>query len=149
MSETRSISLSNLVDEYKAIGEMLLCILGEYDDLPSGLPILYNRIDAGESIGLYTGQGSYIPNVIGGYEATVDFQIAYKSYPKANYQSINAQDFADDIAKWLNELTEYPKMSDDRYVTDIKANSSIPYIQEEANDGAITYVINGQMTYEK
>lgn len=149
MNKEKAISLGNLVDEYKAVGEMLLAILGLYEDFPDGVPICYNRIEKGECIAVYTGKGSYIPNVIGGYEATVAFQIAYKSYPKANYQSINAQKIADNVAEWLNNLRDYPKMTDERYVTCIQANSSIPYKENDAADGAITYVINGQMTYEK
>ena len=145
MSETKP--LSELVGEINTIGEALLNLIAECPDRPN-VPLQYNSIKAEESIGIFTGKGSYKPDVLGGFSAKINFQVAYKSFPNANGQSIKAQETVNKIMKYLSNAS-LPQLSGGRTILRITASDAIPFKEAVGNDNAITYVSDGVMEYEK
>lgn len=142
-----ALNLADIPGEYDTVAMALLAELDKCPYLPSGVKLLYNRNTDSECIVLRTMGGSYRPNVVGGYEARLSFQIGYRSYPNSNKQSIKAQEITDSIMHWLKE-SDKPLLTGGREITKLDISDCIP-IGSTENDKATTYVASGVLHYEK
>ena len=147
--EEKTKPLAELAGEYELIGQALLELISSCPHIPSGLKLLYNKTDTGRSIGLLTGSGNFTADVLGGFTATIKFQIAYKSFPVSSQQSIENQAVVDKIMKWLSNTKELPKLTDGRIITKIKVSNSFPVEEGTGKDKSVTYVGSAVMEYEK
>ena len=145
MSEAKP--LSELVGEVNTIGEALLNLIAGCPDKPD-VPLQYNSIKAEESIGIFTGKGTFKPDVLGGFSAKINFQVAYKSFPNANGQSIKAQETVNKIMKYLTKAN-LPQLSGGRTILKVTVSDAVPFKEAVEKDNAITYVSDGVMEYEK
>lgn len=137
--------------EYEKIGKLLLDLVKGCPHIPDKVPVQYQSIGTGESIGIYTLPGAkYLKrNVIGGFTAQIKFQIAYRSFPTSNDQRINNQDRVDKIMCWLEEYGTMKMLSGGRTITKITASNSLPYKDKAGDDKNIIFAADAVMEYEK
>lgn len=152
MSEKEEIRDGLSRNEYDKVGEMLLELINACPYTPPDLQggIKYQAMSTERCIGVITLTGAkYVSrNVLGGFTAQVNFQIAYKSFPTTNQQNINAQGVVDNIMSWLEDLKNLPKLSGGRTITKITASSSFASVDEANQDESTVYVANAVMEYE-
>lgn len=136
--------------EYNTVGEMLLNLIAECHYIPEGLTLQYQSLKTDESIGVFTLPGAkYLKkNVIGGFTAQINFQVAYKSFPTTNGGRIESQSIVDKIMDWLEKVDELPALSGGRTITKITASNSVAYTDTTGNDKSITFAANAVMEYE-
>lgn len=136
--------------EYNTIGEMLLTLIAECPYIPEGLTLQYQNIQTGESIGVFTLPGArYLKkNVMGGFTAQINFQVAYKSFPSTNGARIKSQSVVDSIMDWLEKVDELPGLSGGRTITKITASNSVAYTDATGEDKSITFAADAVMEYE-
>lgn len=147
MSEEKYERLS--LSEYELIGRALFELLADCPELPEGVPLKYQTKEKGESLSFMTFDSKRTSqNVHGGFTGEVNFQIAYKSFPTTNGQRINAQSVVDKIMKWLEEVRNYPLLTDDRTITKISVSSSEPFTDSGDTDGNVVFAANAVMEYE-
>lgn len=139
-------------EEYENVGRMLLELINACPYTPQDLSggIKYQAMSTERCIGVITLPGAkYVSrNVLGGFTAQVNFQIAYKSFPTTNQQNINAQGVVDNIMSWLEDLKNLPKLSGGREITKITASSSFASVDEANPDKSTVYVADAVMEYE-
>lgn len=153
MSEEIKEQLSKV--EYDKVGEMLLELVKACPKVPEDLKkkeegILYQSMSTNRCIGILTLPGAkYVKkNVLGGFTAQVNFQIAYKSLPKSNNQRIDAQNTVDQIMGWLEDIKNLPKLTGSRTITKITASSSFPTVDNVTNDKSTVFVSDAVIEYE-
>lgn len=153
MSEEVKEQLSK--QEYDKVGEMLLELIKACPKVPEDLKnkeegILYQSMSTGRCLGIITLPGAkYVSkNVLGGFTAQVNLQIAYKSSPKTNDQRIDAQNTVDQIMGWLEDVKGLPSLTGGRTVTKITASSSFASKDEVSNDKSVVFVAPAVMEYE-
>lgn len=136
--------------EYNTIGEMLLNLIAQCPYIPEGLTLQYQNIKTDESIGVFTLPGAkYLKkNVMGGFTAQVNFQVAYKSFPSNNGARIKSQSVVDNIMDWLEKVDELPKLSGGRTITRITASNSVAYTDATGEDKSIIFAADAVMEYE-
>lgn len=149
MNEEKFEQLSRT--EYDTIGRMILELVAGCPYIPEGLTPQYQSIDTTESVGIFTLPGAkYLRwDVIGGFTAQINFQIAYKSFPGTNAQRINSQAVVDSIMAWLEKVEELPKLSGGRKITKITASNSVPYVDKAGDDKSVTFAADAVMEYRK
>ena len=140
MSEKEEIRDGLSRNEYDKVGEMLLELINACPYTPPDLQggIKYQAMSTERCIGVITLTGAkYVSrNVLGGFTAQVNFQIAY------------AQGVVDNIMSWLEDLKNLPKLSGGRTITKITASSSFASVDEANQDESTVYVANAVMEYE-
>lgn len=136
--------------EYNTIGEMLLNLIEECPYIPEGITPQYQNIKTDESIGVFTLPGAkYLKkNVMGGFTAQVNFQVAYKSFPTGNGDRIKSQSIVDSIMDWLENVDDLPELSGGRTITKITASNSVAYTDTAGEDKSITFAADAVMEYE-
>lgn len=141
--------------EYDKVGEMLLELIAECPYVPKDLKdkaggIQYQSMGTEKCIGILTLPGAkYVKkNVLGGFTARVNFQIAYKGSPTSNKQRIDAQAVVDNIMDWLEDIQNLPRLSGGRVITKITASSSFATVDEVSNDKSTVFVADATMEYE-
>lgn len=138
--------------EYDKVGEMLLELIAECPFIPADLQgtpnIFYQSMGTGKCIGILTLPGAkYVKkNVLGGFTAQVGFRVAYKSSPKNNLQTINAQSVVDDIMGWLEDTDNLPNLSNGRTITKITASNS--FLDDVGDDKSTVFSADAVMEYE-
>ncbi len=136
--------------EYDKVGEMLLELIAECPYIPNGATIKYNSKDVGKCVYIFTIGGSIKKrNVLGGFTAEINIQVAYQSFPRGNGQMINAQAVVDNITSWLEDVENLPSLTKNRKVTKITASGSFPDVEEVEGDKATVFASNITMEYEK
>ncbi len=136
--------------EYDKVGEMLLELIAECPYIPAGANIKYNSKDVGKCVYIITvGGGIKKRYVSGSFVAELGLQIAYQSFPQGNGQMINAQAVVDNIAGWLEDIENLPKLTENRTITKFTANESFPDVEEVEGDKATVFAVNAIMQYEK
>lgn len=136
-------------EEYELIGKALFILLSECPYIPANIPVKYQTREIGRSLSLLTAESRVKKrNVQGGFTAEIDFQVAYKSFPKSNEQRIESQLLVDNIARWLENVKELPSLTNDRTITKITVSSSIPVVDSADEDGNQVYVSNAVIEYE-
>lgn len=73
----------------------------------------------------------------------------HQSFPQGNGQMINAQAVVDNIAGWLEDIENLPKLTENRTITKFTANESFPDVEEVEGDKATVFAVNAIMQYEK
>lgn len=136
--------------EYDKMGEMLLELIAECPYVPEDTKIKYNAKDVGTCLYILTlGGGIKKRNVLGGFTAEINIQVAYQSFPKSNKQMINSQSIVDNIVGWLEDVKNLPSLTDNRTVTKITASDSFPAVEDVGNDKSTVYASNVTIEYEK
>lgn len=136
--------------EYDKVGDMLLELLAQCPYVPKDASIKINSEDAKPCVSVWTTGGNYAKKYISGsFEAELWLEIGYKSFPKGNGQMIDAQAIVDNIAKWLENITELPKLSDGRKITSFTANNSVPTVNDVESDTSTTFAVRAAMKYFK
>ena len=136
--------------EYNTVGEMLLNLIAECPCIPEGLTLQYQSLKVDESIGVFTLPGAkYLKkNVMGGFTAQINFQVAYKSFPTTNGGRIESQSIVDKIMDWLEKVDELPVLSGGRTITKITASNSVAYTDTTGKDKSIAFAADAVMEYE-
>lgn len=141
--------------EYDKVGDMLLELIKACPKVPEDLKdkeegILYQSMSTGRCLGIITLPGAkYVKkNVLGGFTAQVNLQIAYKSLPATNNQRIDAQNTVDQIMEWLEDVKNLPGLAGGRTVTKITASSSFASVDEVGDDKSTVFVAPAVMEYE-
>lgn len=136
--------------EYDKVGEMLLELIAECPYIPKDAKIKYNSKDVGKCVYIITAGGSIKKrNILGGFTAEINIQVAYQSFPQGNGQMINAQAVVDNIVSWLEDVDNLPALTDNRKVTKITASDSFPSVEEVEGDKATVFASNVVMEYKK
>lgn len=136
--------------EYDKVGEMLLELIAECPYIPAGANIKYNSKDVGKCVYVITAGGGIKKwDIAGGFTAELNIQVAYQSFPVGNGQMINAQAVLDNIAGWLEDVENLPKLTGNRKITKFTAGGSFPDVEEVEGDKATVYVSNVVMEYLK
>lgn len=137
-------------DEYDRVGDMILELFAQCPHIPKGASIKYNSEDTGTCVCIFTTGGNYLKKYVSGsFEAELWLEIGYQSFPKGNGQIINSQAVVDNIAKWLENIEELPKLSDGRTITSFSANNSFPAVKDVENDTSVTFAVKASMKYFK
>lgn len=138
-------------EEYDTIGQLLLELVADCPYIPEGMTPQYQNIKTDPSIGIFTLPGAkYLKwDIVGGFTAQINFQIAYKSFPSTNGQRINSQSIVDSIMDWLEKVEDLPDLSGGRKITKITASNSVPYVDETGEDKSMTFVADAVMEYHK
>lgn len=139
--------------EYKKVGEMLLELIGECPHIPEDIisndRILYNDTDDDRGIFILTnGGGIKDRDIIGGFTATLNIQIAYQSFPTTNMQRINAQNVVDKIMQWLSDVENLPSLSTGKII-DITASSSFAVKEGTKEDKSTIFAADAVMECKK
>lgn len=141
--------------EYDKVGEILLELIAACPHTPEDLKgkaggIQYQSMSTGKCIGIITLPGAkYVKkNVLGGFTAQINFQVAYKSQPTSNEHRINAQAVVDNIMGWFEDIKSLPKLSGGRTITKITASSSFPSADDVEKDKSVVFAANAVMEYE-
>lgn len=135
--------------EYDRIGDMLLELFGDCPYIPKDAKIKYNSKDVGKCVYIITAGGNIKSrNVLGGFTAELTIQVAYQSFPQGNGQMINAQAVVDNITRWLEDIQNLPKLTENRTITKITAGGSFPDVEEVEGDKATVFAANVVMEYE-
>lgn len=136
--------------EYDKVGEMLLELIAECPYIPAGATIKYNSKDVGKCVYIITAGGGIKKwDIAGGFTADLNIQLAYQSFPTGNGQMINAQSVLDNIAGWLEDVENLPKLTGNRKITKFTASDSFSAVEEVEGDKATVYVSNVVMEYRK
>ena len=140
--------------EYDKVGDMLLELIAECPYIPADIlekdRILYDYADTEKGIFILTDGGRIKKrNVLGGFTAALGIQIAYQSFPKTNLQRINAQHTVDQIAGWLGDIKNLPKLTDNRVITKFDMSGSFPTKDDAGTDGSVVFAVNAEMEYRK
>ena len=136
--------------EYDKVGEMLLELIAECPYIPAGATIKYNSKDVGKCVYIITAGGGIKKwDIAGGFTADLNIQLAYQSFPTGNGQMINAQSVLDNIAGWLEDVENLPKLKGKRKITKFTASDSFSAVEEVEGDKATVYVSNVVMEYRK
>ena len=136
--------------EYDKVGEMLLELIAECPFVPKDLKdraggILYQDRGTDKCICILTnGGGIKDRDIIGGFTATLNIQIAYKSFPTSNKQRIDSQDVVDKIMWWLSNLDNLPSLSTGKII-DIESSESFAAKEEVENDKSVIFAANAVM----
>jgi hypothetical protein len=135
--------------EYDTIGWALFEMISQFDGLPSGVKLDYQKLDGVNHLGFYTSPGGkyLIEYVTGGFLAQLPFDIIYKFNATANGQLKNAEDFLNSLADYLQERP-YPTLTDGREVEKITMNSTT-YRTKADDDGSVQFARSGVLRYEK
>ena len=135
--------------EYDKVGEMLLELIAECPYIPKDAKVKYNSKDVGKCVYIITvGGGIKKRYVSGSFVAELGLQIAYQSFPQGNGQMINAQAVVDNIAGWLEDIENLPKLTENRTITKFTANGSFPDVEEVEGDKSTVFAANVVMEYE-
>jgi hypothetical protein len=136
--------------EYDTVGKALWELIKQYPRQPDDLVPQYDELGADESLAVLTlsGGGYKSRNIQGGFTATMNFRVAYKSMPSDSPQRIDSQAFVGKIMAWLENVKELPLLTDNRTITKITASNVIPYRDETGNDNSIVYAADAVMEYE-
>ena len=136
--------------EYDKVGEMLLELIAECPYIPKDAKIKYNSKDVGKCVYIITAGGGIKKwDIAGGFTAELNIQLAYQSFPTGNGQMINAQSVLDNIAGWLEDVENLPKLTGNRKITKFTASDSFSAVEEVEGDKATVYVSNVVMEYRK
>lgn len=135
--------------EYKAIGQGIFAKIADYDKLPYGVELDYQSCNGINHIGFTTtAGGKYLQKyVTGGFEAQLPFQIAYMIAPTNNGQNMDAEEFMDELAEYMQDAP-FPELTGGREVEEIIMDS-ITYHNMVQENGAVIYVRTGILKYEK
>lgn len=135
--------------EYDKVGEMLMELIAECPYIPEDTKIKYQSKDVGKCVYIITaGGGIKNRNVLGGFTAELNIQIAYQGFPKSNAQMINAQAVVDNITGWLEDIQNLPKLTGNRVITKITASGSFADVEEVEGDKSTVFASNVIMEYE-
>lgn len=136
--------------EFETVGKALWELVKQYprdedDPIPQ-----YDALGSDTSLAVLTlsGGGYKSRNVQGGFTATMNFRVAYKSMPSSSPQRIDSQAFVGKIMNWLENVKELPRLTDNRVITKITASNVIPYMDETGNDNSVVYAADATMEYE-
>lgn len=136
--------------EYDKVGEMLLELIAECPFIPKDAKVKYNSKDVGKCVYIITAGGGIKKwDIAGGFTAELNIQLAYQSFPTGNAQMINAQAVLDNIAGWLEDVENLPKLTGNRKITKFTAGDSFSAVEEVGNDKSTVYVSNVVMEYRK
>ncbi len=140
------------VKEYDIIEAALWELVKQYPRKP-GDPdetAQYDALDADSSLAVFTlPSGRYKKrNVQGGFSAEISFRVAYKSSPQTSPQRIDAQAFVGRIMAWLENISNWPKLTGGRVITKITVSSALPYKDETGADKSTVYAADAVMEYE-
>lgn len=143
-------------EEYGKVGEMLLELIKACPQTPADLKdkaggIQYQSRGVDRCISILTLPGAKYVNfdITGGFTAQINFQIAYKSFPKTNQQRIDAQTVVDNIMDWLENVESLPKLSGGRTITKITASSSFASVDDVGDDTSTVFAADAVMEYRK
>ena len=142
--------------EYDKVGEMLLELIAEcphvpqsVKNVPQGQGILIDSTGTGLGLFILTDGGRIKKrNVLGGFEAVINMQIAYQSKADTNSKRINAQETVNKITGWLGDLQSLPKLTGDRTITKFEASGARAARSDTTNDGYVMYASDVVMEYE-
>lgn len=142
--------------EYDKVGEMLLELIAEcpyvpksVENVPQGMGILIDSTGTGLGIFILTDGGRVKKrNVLGGFEAVINMQIAYQSKADTNAKRINAQETVNKITEWLGDLKNLPKLTGGRTITKFESSGSYSSRDSTTQDGYVAFVADVVMEYE-
>lgn len=143
--------------EYDKVGEMLLELIAEcpyvpesVKNVPQGMGILIDSTGEGMGLFILTDGGRVKKrNVLGGFEAVINMQIAYQSKADTNLKRINAQETVNKITGWLGDLENLPKLTGKRVITKFEASGSYSSRETTTQDGYVAFVANVAMEYRR
>lgn len=108
----------------------------------------FDALGANKSLAVFVvGNGQKKPDVTGGFSAKINFVVAYKSQPRTSDQRIARQKFVGEIVKWLENVRDLPRLTDNRTITKITA-IGVPYKSDADDKGNETYAADAVMEYE-
>ncbi len=139
--------------EYDLVSEAIYRLVKQYEfpEDVGEIDISYLTSDAKENICVIPTQDNaqYRKKyVTGGFEATVNFQIAYKCYPRSDNQKILSQKIVAGIMGWLENVKDLPLLTDNREIEKIELLDSFATIDEKGDDGNMVFVSTAALTYE-
>jgi hypothetical protein len=147
MTETEINPLSS--KEYDEVGLAIFERISQFDGLPDGVKLDYQKLDGTGRIGFYTSPGGkYIQEyVTGGFLAQLPFDLVYRFNATSNQQLLDAEKIMDKLADYLQERP-YPSLTGGREVEEITMNS-ITYRTKAEDDGSVQFARSGVLRYEK
>ncbi len=153
MSEANTITPLSQT-EYDLVSEAIYRLVKQYEfpEDVGEIDISYLTSDAKENICVIPTQDNaqyrqwYID---GSFSASVDFQIAYKCYPRSDNQKILSQKIVAGIMAWLENTGDLPALTDKRKVTDITLLNTFSAVDEKGEDGNMVFVSTATLTYKK
>lgn len=142
--------------EYDKVGEMLLELIAECPhvpqavrNVPHGMGILIDSTSTGLGLFILTDGGRVKKrNVLGGFEAVINMQIAYQSKADTNSKRINAQETVNKITGWLGDLENLPKLTGNRTITKFDSSGAYASRETTTQDGYVAFVADVVMEYE-
>jgi hypothetical protein len=135
--------------EYDAIGLALFEFINNYDKKPDGAELCYQYIRGAKCISFFTSPGGkYLKEYItGGFSAQLPFDIMYKLSATSNEHLLNAEEFLNGLADYLQEKP-YPSLTDGREVEEIIMDSTT-YRTKAEDDGSVQFARSGVLKYRK
>lgn len=134
--------------ECNTVAEALLELVRQCPE-QIGVKAEYDALGASKSLAVFVAGGrSKKPDILGGFSASVNFSVAYKSQPKTSDQRLDRQEIVGEIVKWLETTENLPLLTDNRKITKI-TSLGVPYKGEVEKDGSITYYADAVMEYKK
>lgn len=141
--------------EYDKVGEMLLELVNDCPYTPQSVKnqnppkILIDSTGTGLGIFILTDGGRVKKrNVLGGFEAVINMQIAYQSTADTNAKRINAQETVNSITGWFGNLENIPKLTGGRTITKFDASGSYASRDDATQDGYVVFAADVTMEYE-
>lgn len=140
--------------EYEKVGEMLLELIAECPYIPADLQgkaggILYQDKGTDKGIFILANDGGIKDrDIIGGFTAVLNIQIAYQSFPTTNKQRIDAQNIVDKIMEWLSDVENLPQLSTGK-ILDIESMGSFATKEDVNKDKSTVFVGNATMECRK
>lgn len=136
--------------EYSIIEEALWKLVRQYPR-QTGDPDVkaeYDALGTNKSLAVFVvGGRKKKSNVLGGFTAEINFCVAYKSNPTTSTLRIDALDYVGRIVKWLENVKDLPRLTDNRTITKITA-VGVPYKDDTSQDKSTVYAADAVMEYE-
>lgn len=137
--------------EYSIIEEALWKLVRQYPRQLGDPDVKaeYDALGANKSLAVFVLGGRYKSrNVLGGFTAEINFQVAYKSSPTTSNLRIDAQAYVGRIMRWLENTRDLPLLTDGRTITKITTSGAVPYKDETETDKSTVYAADAVMEYE-
>lgn len=145
--EPLSIAEQSIIS--KAVLELVNC----FPDMPKGVKVEYQYISDSAPIAVFSMQGAVKMEEYLGFpgeekfDGQFPFFMLFRCKPTSTQQRIQKQNFLDKLGEWL-EKQEYPSMTGNRTITEIKRTSTT-FLSGREENGTEEYQCNFNLIYEK
>lgn len=148
------------MDGYDVISKALQAILNNFPGLEEeDEKIGFADLQKDSGIAFYPVSGAYVESVNGGtYEdgditghvdATCQypFYVVYRAAPRTGNQKITIKEWLEQLGRWLDELAEYPELTEEGYSIRSISRQTPAYVNTVSEDGVEDWQISILLRY--